>query len=160
MLAVFLLFSCAEKKESNGESENIEAPTIEGAWKVTHIERKNVDTTIVGKLWYKSIYTYTDKYYSIAAATEERPSIPELKEGEELDPYYFQKVYLKYISNSGTYKIVGDSLIHNVIVAKSPTVMNKNTRSSQHITLEKDKMVFTSAGPNSTTSLTLERLKE
>ena len=45
-------------------------------------------------------------------------------------------------------------------MAKSPTVMNKNTRNSQHIALEKDKMFFTSAGTNTTTTLTLERLKK
>ena len=160
ILAVILLISCGDKKESYIEPDNQGNLTIKGAWEVTHIIKKNTDTAIVQIPWHKSIYIYTDRYFSIAAATEERPSMPVLEKGEKIDPDYFKKVYLRYISNSGTYKIVGDSLIHNVIVAKSPTVMNKKRRSSQHITLEKDKMLFTSAKSNVTTTLTLERLKE
>ena len=160
MLAVILLISCADKKESNIEPDNLDNLTIKGAWELTHIEKKNKDTSIVQKPWHKSIYIYTDKYFSIAAATEERPSAPVLEKGEKIDSDYFKNVYLRYISNSGTYQIVGDSLIHNVIVAKSPTVMNRKRRSSEHLTLEKDKMLFTSSKSNITTTLTLKRLKE
>ncbi|MEP1033789.1 hypothetical protein, partial [Ekhidna sp.] len=83
---IILLFSCSEKKKVNVELDNPDNLSINGAWEVTNIEKKNSDTVIVQNPWHKSIYIYTDKYFSIAAATEERPSAPALEKGEKIDP--------------------------------------------------------------------------
>ena len=130
ILALALIVSCAEKKEAPAEVVTVEEPTIEGAWKLDHISWKSPDTTVYWKP-YKSILLYTDKYYSVEVAREDRPSWPDLEEGEERNPDDIINAYGGLISNSGTYEIVGDSLIHYAIVAKHPNFMKNQTDKRQ-----------------------------
>ncbi|MFC4720943.1 hypothetical protein ACFO5O_01310 [Geojedonia litorea] len=160
LLAVALLIACADQNPSNTTPDTNAATGLNGAWQVTHMEWSNADTSIVKAPFHKSIYIYTNSYYSVAAAIGERPSAPEVKEGEAIDADYFKQVYLGYLSNAGTYSRVGDSLIHQVMVAKSPTVMNNNTRIAQHFKLDKDTLILSSADPYKVTTLRLIRLEE
>lgn len=142
LFSVLLIAACAEQKEPPGEVAMEKEPTIEGAWEMSHMKWESPDTTIYWKP-YKSIYIYTDKYYSEEIAREDRPSWAELEEGEERSSDDIINAYQGLISNSGTYEIVGDSLIRYAIVAKSPNYMNDYPRRAQHLTIEKDSIYFT-----------------
>lgn len=157
LLALALIAACAEKKEAPAEVSIMEEPTIEGAWKLDHMSWKSPDTTVYWKP-YKSILLYTDKYYSVEVATEDRPSWPDLEEGEERNPDDIINAYGGLISNSGTYEIVGDSIIHQVIVAKSPNFMNDNPRYPRHLTIEKDSAYFTRTDDEGVETWVMKRL--
>lgn len=159
MLALALVSACAEKKEAPAEvAAPMEEPSMEGAWVLDHISWKSPDTTMYWKP-YKSILLYTDKYYSVEVAMEERPSWPELSEGEERSPDDIINAYSGLISNSGTYEIIGDSLIHNAIVAKYPNFMNDNPRNARHVTIEKDSAYFTDTNEEGVQRWVMKRME-
>ncbi|MDM9631099.1 lipocalin-like domain-containing protein [Robiginitalea aurantiaca] len=157
LLMLFVIAACAEKKEAPAEIEIIEEPTLEGAWEVSQMIWQSPDTTIYTKP-YKSIFIFTDKHYSMEVATEDRPSWPSLKEGEERSDEDIRNAYSGLISNSGTYEVVGDSLIQYAIVAKSPNYMNDAPRSSKLLTIEKDSIYFTRTFENGTRIEVLKRM--
>ncbi|MEJ2583905.1 MAG: lipocalin-like domain-containing protein [Robiginitalea sp.] len=159
MLALALVSACAEKKEAPAEvAVTIEEPSIEGAWVLDHISWKSPDTTMYWKP-FKSILIYTDQYYSVEVARDERPSWPSLGEGEERSPEDIIKAFNGLISNSGTYEAVGDSLIHHVIVAKSPYLMNDSPRYARHLTIEKDSAYFTNTNEEGVQIWVMKRME-
>ena len=158
MLAFSLLVSCSESAESDEKTEEASAPSIEGAWEITNHEFNFTDTS---GTWnpYKSIYIFTDKYYSIEIARKDRPSWHDLEEGEERNADDIANAYNGLVSNSGSYEIVGDSIIYSIVVAKSPNFMNDEPRNSNHITIEKDKIFFNYKNDDGWAKTTLERIK-
>lgn len=158
LLALVLVAACAEKKEAAPEVQIMEEPGLEGAWELTHVMRKSPDTTTHWKP-FKSIFIFTDKYYSVEIARMERPSWPDLEDGEERNPDHIINAFQGLISNSGSYEIVGDSVIHKVIVAKSPNLMNDYPRYARHLTMEKDSAYFTSTRGDDVETWVLKRLQ-
>jgi hypothetical protein len=158
ILALALVSACAEKKEAPAEVATMEEPSMEGAWVLDHISWKSPDSAMYWKP-YKSIILYTDKHYSVEVAMEERPSWPELGEGEERNPDDIINAYGGLISNSGTYEIVGDSLIHHAIVAKHPNFMNDNPRYARHLTIEKDSAYFTDTDEEGVQTWVMKRME-
>jgi len=157
VIALFFLAACSEKKESSTEVIKVAEPTITGAWEMTNNEWKSSDT-IMSRKPYKSIYLFTDKHYSIEIAWEDR-QWPELEEGEERNPDDIMNAYRRLTSNSGTYEIKGDSIIFDVIVAKSPSYMNNSGRLARHLKLKGDKLVLQTRGGEGVGITTLERIK-
>ncbi|WP_445383089.1 hypothetical protein [Robiginitalea sp. IMCC43444] len=142
LAAALLIIACAEKKEKPAEVAMEEAPSIEGAWEMSHIKWESPDTTVYWKP-YKSIIIYTDSFYSEEIAMEDRPSWADLAEGEKRSMDDIKNAYQGFWSNSGRYEIVGDSLVRNIIVAKYPNNMNDNPRRAEHLTIEQDSIYFT-----------------
>lgn len=158
LLVLVFVAACAEKKETTVEVEIMEEPSIEGAWELAYVRWQTPDTTGYWKP-FKSIFIFADNFYSVEIAREDRPSWPELQEGEERDPDHLINAYEGLISNSGTYEIVGDSLVHQVIVAKSPNLMNDYPRYARHLTVEKDSVYFTGTRGDNVETWVLKRLQ-
>jgi len=144
-LAIFgLLFSCQPQQAANDEASSStadepEAPTIVGAWEIT----SSTDADGEDNSPYRSLIIYADSFYSVEIATEERPSWPEIPDGEETPDEHILNAYNGLISNSGTYTIEGDSIIYEVTVAKYPNFMNDFPRWSVAYTLDGDMLETT-----------------
>ena len=138
VLGLFILAGCQPSTtEQSAESAPVEeaSPTIEGAWELVSITGD--EETFVP---FKSIIIFTDKYYSVEIALEDRPSWGDLEEGEETAVEDIVNAYEGLISNSGTYSIEGDSLIREAIVAKFPNYMNEWPRTASAFELSGDQM--------------------
>jgi hypothetical protein len=144
-LAVFalLLFSCQPQEGASSEATEAadvaEAPSIVGAWEVT----SSTDNDGEVEAPYKSIIIYSEGYYSVEVAWEDIPSWEELEEGEERSDEDIRTSYSRLTSNSGTYEIQGDSIIHNAIVAKHPNFMNDGPRWARAFSLDGDNLATT-----------------
>ena len=138
-----LLLSCQPQQEASSEAqeapEENATPSIIGAWEIT----SSTDTEGVESSPYRSVIIYTEGFYSVEIATESRPSWPQIEDGEETPEENIRNAYDGLISNSGRYAIKGDSIIHDVIVAKWPNFMNDFPRAASAYTLEGDKLVAT-----------------
>jgi hypothetical protein len=160
IIALFFLAACSEKKESSTEVIEADIATVTGAWEITNVELKSPDTITSSKP-FKSIYLFTDKHYSIEIAWEDRKSWPVLEEDEERNPDDIMNAYSHLTSNSGAYEIKGDSIVFDVIVAKSPNFMNDYPTMARSHKLEGDKLLLqvTSGNGEVTQVMTLERIK-
>ena len=121
-----LLFSCQPKQTSTEEvsaPEKLAAPSIIGAWEIIESSFSNKDTSGVNTP-FRSIIIFTDNFYSIEIARRDRPSWPERPDGEKVSYDDLNNAYSGLTSNSGRYEIRGDSIFYDVIVAKSPNLMN------------------------------------
>ena len=69
--------------------------------------------------------------------------------------------YRHLTSNSGAYEIKGDSIVFDIIVAKSPNFMNDYPTRARSHKLEGDKLLLqaTSGNGEVTQVMTLERIK-
>ena len=139
-----LMFGCQQQQpasdsEADPMPEADAEPTIEGAWEMTsRVNNDGEDLSL-----HKSIIIYADGFYSVEIATEDRPSWPDLAEGEERADEDKVNAYDGLISNSGRYRIEGDSIIHDIIVAKWPNFMNDFPRSAVAYSLDGDQLSTT-----------------
>ena len=159
IIAFVFLAACSEKKESSTEVIEADVTTVTGAWEITNVELKSPDTITSSKP-FKSIYLFTDKHYSIEIAWEDRQSWPVLEEGVERNPDDIMNAYRHLTSNSGAYEIKGDSIIFDVMVAKSPNYMNDSPNLARSHKLEGDKLLLQATSGNGEVSqvITLERI--
>lgn len=158
---VGVLLSCQPQQTSNNEDVVTDEPTkpsIVGAWEIVEVSISNEDTSFVFSP-FRSIIIYTDKFYSVEIATEDRPSWPELPDGEEVSYDNLSNAYSNLISNSGRYEVRGDSIFVDLIVAKSPNFMNDIQKAAYAFALDGDKLTTTGAGPGGNFSFTYRRLK-
>jgi Lipocalin-like domain len=133
---IFFLFiigfflSCQPQQAENNEdtaTNEPASPSIVGTWELEKAS-VNFEGNSFEVLPYRSVIIYTDNFYSIEIALENRPSWPELAAGENVSYDNLVNAYANLISNSGKYEIKGDSIYHKVIIAKSPNFMNKNRK--------------------------------
>ncbi len=120
-----LLFSCQPKQTSTEEvsaPKEPATPSIVGAWEIIEISFSNEDTSGIFKP-FRSIIIYTDKFYSTEIAWTDRPSWPKIPEGEKVSYDDLSNAYFNFRSNSGRYEIRGDSIFHDIIVARAPHFM-------------------------------------
>ncbi len=150
LLCISFFVSC-----ENENDIGIEEPqtSIVGAWERIDTEQISKDTTIVSTP-YKSIYLFTDNFYSMAVAPRERASLPASRTSEDI-----AAAEAGYISNSGTYKIEGDSIYFNVLVSKFPNFMNNKARMVQQIELDENTFLLTNQNEINTTNTLFKRLK-
>jgi len=132
-------------------------PTVVGAWELDRVEWTEGDSSGVWQP-YRSVYLFTDKYYSIEEVGEERPSFTELAEGETRSYEEVAKAFNPLYSNSGTYEIRGDTIYYNVIVAKNPSFMNDAPEWQRQLTVGKDTLTSTQTDDNSTSTAYYVRL--
>ena len=152
-LAIFgllLLFSCQANQTATEEESSVPdepaAPSIVGAWEITSSTNADGEENTP----YRSIIIYTDNFYSVEIARENRPSWPEIPDDEETPEEHIRNAYSGLISNSGRYNIEGDSIIYDVIVAKYPNFMNDFPRFAVAYTLDGDQLVTTGIFGSST----------
>lgn len=161
IIALFIFISCAEKKEAMDESANesvkINEPTLTGAWELVNMKYENADSSVT-ETPHKSIYVFTGKHYSEEIAWKDRPSWVELEEGQNRDEDIIN-AYDGLVSNSGSYEIIGDSLIRHVIVSKYPNFMNDKPRFAVHITWDEDEIILETSGNDRTVSRRLKRIE-
>jgi len=142
-LAIFgLLFGCQQQQTTDKASVTADestAPSLVGAWEITSNTNNDGETTTP----HGSIIIYTDGFYSVEIALEDRPSWPDIPDDDETAEEDIRNAYDGLISNSGRYNIVGDSIIHDIIVAKYPNFMNDFPRSAVAFTLDGDQLVTT-----------------
>lgn len=145
-----VLFSCQPKPEANSEApeapDDANTPSITGAWEIT----ASTDNEGESMTPYKSIIIYSEGFYSVEIAWENIPSWPEIGEDEERTEEEILNSYFRLTSNSGTYEIQGDSIIHEAIVAKHPNFMNDWPRWTTAYTLDGDNLVTTGSRGSST----------
>jgi len=148
IFGLFFLFSCeanqATTEAETSVSEEPAAPSLVGSWEITSSTNADGEDNTP----YRSIIIYTDDFYSIEIATENRPSWPapegeDFPDDEDTPEENIRNAYSGLISNSGRYSIVGDSIIHDIIVAKYPNFMNDFPRSANAFTLDGDQLVTT-----------------
>lgn len=147
-----LLFGCQSKQATTEETSALSespVPSIVGAWEIVETSFSNEDTSGVFKP-YKSIVIYTDHFYSVEVAWEDRPSWPEIPEGEQVSYDNLSNAYASLTSNSGRYETRGDSIYVDVIVAKSPNLMNDVKKYVNAFKLEGDQLTTTSLRPSGT----------
>lgn len=152
---LLVLFSISFLVSCNKENEiGIEEPQLRivGAWERIQTEQVSNDTTVVSTP-YKSIYLFAENYYSIAVAPRERASLPESRTSEDI-----AAAEAGYISNSGTYKIKGDSIYFNVLVSKFPNFMNNKVMMIQQIELDEEIFILTTQNEINTTKTRFKRL--
>ncbi|MFN1835228.1 lipocalin-like domain-containing protein [Balneola sp. MJW-20] len=154
IFSVLLLVSCTGGMNEQGSGPD--GPSILGAWELEQSVWTDGDSTDVWKP-YKSLYLYTDKYYSTEIVTAERPNLPESDEDRTAE--VMAEAANVLISNAGRYEIVGDSLIYYVMVSKSPDRMNTNQRVAHHIRIEQDRVILTNSEGNTSVTRTLVRMK-
>ena len=82
-----------------------------------------------------------------------------MRKYQERNPDDIMKAYRYLTSNSGAYEIKGDSIIFNVMVAKSPNYMNDAPNVARHYTLDGDKLVLQAKRGEAVSVTTLQRLK-
>lgn len=150
LLAAMLFVACQPQQEANSDtveaSEVAVAPTIEGAWELTSSTNEDGEESVP----FKSIVIYADGYYSVEIAWEDIPSWEELAEDQERTDEEIRNSYSRLTSNSGTYEVQGDSIIHQAIVAKHPNFMNDWPRWARAYSLEDDVLVLTGSRGTST----------
>ena len=137
-----LLFNCQPKQTSTEEvsaPEEPAAPSIVGVWEMIESSFSNEDTSGVNTP-FRSIIIYTDKFYSIEIARSDRPSWPEIPDGEKVSYDDLSNAYSNLTSNSGRYEIRGDSIFYDVIIAKSPNFMNDYPKMAAAFTLDGDQL--------------------
>jgi len=143
IFGMFLLFSCQSNQtateEESSEPDEPAVTSIVGAWEIT----SSTDAEGTDNSPYRSIIIYTDNFYSVEIARENRPSWPEIPDDEETAEENIRNAYTGLTSNSGRYSIQGDSIIHDIIVAKYPNFMNDFPRSAFAYTLDGDQLVTT-----------------
>jgi len=150
LFGISFFVSCDNENDMGIEESRT---SIVGAWERIETEQISKDTTVVSAP-YKSIYLFTDNYYSIAVAPHERASLPASRTSEDI-----AAAEAGYISNSGTYKIVGDSIYFNVLVSKFPNFMNNKARGVQQIDLDEDSFILTNQNEINTTKTLFKRHK-
>ena len=148
-----LLFNCQPKQTSTEETsapKEPATPTIVGAWEIIESKFSNENTSGVDTP-FRSIIIYTDNFYSVEMAWS-RPSWPEIPDGEKVSYDDLSNAYFGSISNSGRYEIRGDSLFYDIIVAKSPNLMNDSPKMANAFKLDGDQLTikFTFSGTNIT----------
>lgn len=145
-----LLFSCQPQQEASSEApqaaDDDAAPSIVGAWEIT----SSTDTDGVESSPYRSVIIYADGYYSVEIAWETIESWPDIADGEERSEEEIRNSYSRLTSNSGSYEIQGDSIIHEAIVAKHPNFMNDGPRWATAYSLDGDQLVTTGGRGSST----------
>ena len=143
VFGLFLLFSCQGNQTATEEEAVVPdepaAPSIVGAWEITSSTNADGEDNSP----YRSIIIYTDSFYSVEIATQERPSWLDIPEDEDTPEENIRNAYDGLTSNSGRYTIAGDSIIHDIIVAKYPNFMNDFPRSASAFTLDGDQLVTT-----------------
>jgi len=155
-----LLFNCQPKQTSTEEpaaTKDPAAPTIVGAWEIIEASWSNKDTSVVRKP-FRSIIIYTDNFYSWEIAREDRPSWPERPDGEKVSYDDLSNAYSGLTSNSGRYEVRGDSIFHDVLIAKSPNLMNSNSKFAFAFKLDGDQLT-TYYGANTQRIWTYRRLR-
>jgi hypothetical protein len=138
-----LLFSCQSKTSSTDEtvqSAKSTTPSIVGSWEITKQDFTSKDTSKTSTP-FRSIITFTDKFYSMTIATEDRPSWPETPKGEKVTYDNLANAFNHFISNAGRYEIKGDSIMYNIIAAKSPNFMNDTKKYAQAFSFDGDKLI-------------------
>ena len=148
LLVCLFAISCSSNEQGSTQSKE---PTILGSWKVLESEKTTNDTTIISKP-HKSIYLFTDSFYSIAIAPRERASLSQNAESADISA-----AEAGYISNSGTYEIIGDSIRTIVLVSKFPNFMNNRSQRTQHIAFEGDRLILTLMNGESINKTILQR---
>lgn len=153
-----ILFSCQPQQDTSVESDAQDepvAPSIVGAWEITSAS----DTTGAEATPYRSVIIYADGFYSVEIAWENIESWSDLPDGEERSIEDISASYSRLTSNSGRYKIQGDSIIHEAIVSKHPNFMNDFPRWAVAYSLEGDQMMETRSSQWGGISTKYRRLK-
>ena len=162
LVIAVLLFNCQPKQTSTEEvsaPKEPAAPTIVGAWEIIEISFSNEDTSGIVKP-FRSIIMFTDKFYSIEIAWNDRPSWPERSEGEKVAYDDLSNAFFNFRSNSGRYEIRGDSIFHDVIVAKVPYFMNDYPKWARAFKLDGDQLTTNGSTPQGTNRIwTCRRLR-
>lgn len=143
--AALMVLSCQpnESSTTNEEVTMEQEPSIVGAWEIEEYTVTTPDSTWKVDAPYRSVILYTKNYYSVEIARTERPSMAELPDGEKRSYEEISTNYNALTSNSGTYKIQGDSLIHTAVIAKNPNFMNDDPTYSVGVKIDGDKMTTT-----------------
>jgi hypothetical protein len=115
-------------------------PSIVGSWEIIKQEFTSKDTS-KSFTPFRSIITFTDKFYNVTIATEDRPSWPETPKGEKVSYDNLTNAFNHFISNAGRYEIKGDSIMYNIIAAKQPNFMNDTKKYAQAFTFDGDKLI-------------------
>ena len=148
-MAILLMISCQQNETSSTEESVVEPePSIIGAWEITGYTMTTPDSTWSGDAPYRSVILFSKNYYSVEIAHEERPSWPDRADGEGASAEEISNAYSGLTSNSGTYKIQGDSLIYTAVVAKYPNFMNDYPTYSVAVKLDGDNLTTTRVARN------------
>ena len=157
------LISCQPLQASNNEdavtNESAKA-SIVGAWEIVETSVSSKDTSFLYST-FRSIILYTDKFYSVEIAHEDRPSWPDTPDSEKVSYDNLSNAYSNLTSNSGRYEVRGDSIFYDLIVAKHPYFMNDIQKGSYHFTVDGDKLTTIESWPGGITyTITYKRLLE
>ena len=139
-MAIILASCSTDNKSENPMDETvleIETNPIIGSWELTEQNWSNADTSGTESP-FKSIIMFSDKYYSVEIAWEDRINWTEKENKEKPTFEEYENAYNGLTSNSGSYEIQGDSMKRDIIVAKHPNFMNQTKSYSRAYTNEGD----------------------
>jgi hypothetical protein len=162
MAAVVLLAGA-----TGAAAADAKAPSIEGVWKVTHVEITGANPLTVNKPL-ESLYLFTRGHYAVLQVTggeTPRTASPAFKDpakptdAEKLARY---EEWNRFGAQAGTYQVKGDKLTRTPVVAKAVAAV-KDGAFDTDLKLTADTLVLTghsAAGqPARQTTITLTRVK-
>ncbi len=160
---VVVFIGCQQRQSSNEDSSTNDtkpqAPSIVGVWEQVETLFTNEDTSFVSN-YYRSLFIFTEQYFSRHIAFGEIPSWPVLNEEEKISYDVLESTWNNSVLHAGTYEIRGDSIVHEILVAKSPNMMNESGRYSWAFTLNGDELITTGVLPSGNTiKVTSRRLE-
>ena len=104
---------------------------LQGAWQVTNP---------AGGSGMAGIFIFSGKYYSMMAATTNRPAITDLSKASTDE---MRALYGPMIGNAGAYEIVGDMVTIRPVVAKIPVVMKSGAYEVYEFKIENSTLTLT-----------------
>ena len=160
MATVCLLTSC-QSPSSSDQSAADSAPKsgIIGVWEIQEAKISNQDSSWISNP-YRSVVIFTQGYYSVEIARTNRPSLPQLAEGESIPEDVLRSTYNGLTSNSGTYELRGDSLYRVARIAKHPNYMNDFPETAVRCVVDGDRMVINGRTPSGYESVVTYRRLE
>ena len=102
---------------------------LQGAWQV-----KNPPNGMAG------IFIFSGKYYSMMAASTERPDITDLSQATADD---LRALYGPMVGNAGVYEIAGNQVTIRPVVAKIPIVMKPGAYEIYEFKVENNNLTLT-----------------
>lgn len=136
--------------------------SIEGAWVIADVwgETATGEAWSFGGVVQPSLFIFADGYYSITAVNSAapRPEIPEGTSRADLTPEEGEGVWRSYLSNSGTYKVVGSTLVTHPSVALWPPFMAEASTTTYEMEWDGANLLVTTRAGNAWRVWRLHRL--
>ena len=104
-------------------------PQLHGAWKLVHSSLAGRDTTIINSSPQPGLVIFTERHYSLMYVEGSAPRVPFADPARPTDAERL-RAYDTFVGHSGSYSVVDSIIQMHIVIAKHPSMMGTELRTS------------------------------